>query len=232
MLAVRISTTLRRFAQDILESSVDKDAAACIASQYGISVPSDADPSCLQALFDGLKRLSPDLVKGCGIQSMGFDDMGPSMKYYPNHGVYNNGTLVLNSRILDDKDTFDLDPDSGSSLNKFEQTFFHELGHGWDEKNGCDGVELSLMPEWLNLSGWSKEPKPGLKKLVIEEKGAPRLEGEWWYKPDSGFTRFYAKRNPLDDWADSFSYYVGGLKSFLPDTKRRYFDEKLSRYAS
>jgi len=213
-----------------LESS-DKDAIVSnVASDYGITIPEDSDPECLHALHDGLKRLPASLVKDCGITSMAFKDMGPSKKYYPNHGVYSNGTLVLNSRILDDKDTLELDPESGNTLNKFDQTFFHELGHGWDEANGTDIKELSIQPEWLSLSGWSQEPKAGLKRLIIEEPGSPKLIGEWWYNPDAGYTRFYAKRNPLDDWADSFSYYVGGLKSFLPASKVKYFDGHLRKY--
>jgi hypothetical protein len=55
------------------------------------------------------------------------------------------------------------------------------------------------------------------------------MVGEWYYDPKAGFTRFYAKRNPWDDWADSFSFYVGGLKK-LPDNKTEYFDKLLKKY--
>lgn len=231
MRTVKISGILRRFAQAMLDRPIARDVDG-IESMYGIVLAPDTDAGIVHTLGNSLSRLDPVLVRDCGIRSMAFNDMGPSMKYYPNHGVYSNGTLTLNSRILDDKDTLEFDPNSGELLNKFDQTLFHELGHGWDEKHGENGMELSLAPDWLGLSGWSKEPMEGLKKLVIEEKGAPRLEGEWWYSPDAGFTRFYAKRNPLDDWADSFSYYVGGLKSFLPEEKVNYFDDKLLKYSS
>jgi hypothetical protein len=232
VLTVNLARKLRRIANDMLESSEDDSVVDELHDKYGIKIPRGTDRDCLHVLHNSLTRLPPDLVRDCGITSMDFKDMGPSRKYYPNHGVYSNGTLTLNSNIIDDKHTLEFDPKSGECLNKFDQTFFHELGHGWDEAHG-DGVkELSIQPEWLGISGWSEKPKDGLKKLVIDEKGAPHLEGEWWYDPNAGFTRFYAKRNPLDDWADSFSYYVGGLKSFLPKKKVEYFDKAVGKYFS
>jgi hypothetical protein len=207
----------------------DESMVAGLKSEYGIELPDDSDSECLRTLWESMQRLPPTLVRDCGISLLAFKDMGPSRKYYPNHGIYSNGTLTLNESILDDP-TLEFDPESGQALNKFDQTFYHELGHGWDEKHGGGHIELSEQPEWLELSGWSKDPKDGLKKLVIEERGAPKMEGEWWYRPDAGFTRFYARRNPGDDWADSFSYYVGGLKSFLPEPKIKYFDERLGKY--
>jgi hypothetical protein len=136
------------------------------------------------------------------------------------------------------------------------------MGHGFDEEvGGGPGREASLDPEWLELSGWSKEPddgrsklvlksastlqhrfsrvsdlartlskKAGTAKIVIREQGSPELVGEWYYDPKEGFPRFYAKRNPWDDYADCFAFYVGGLKGFLPANKIAYFDKALKAY--
>jgi len=82
----------------------------------------------------------------------------------------------------------------------------------------------------LSLSKWSEKPVPGYKRVIIQEPGSPVMKGEYYYSPDAGFTRFYARRNPFDDWADTFSYYVAGLKSFIPENKIAYFDDKLHKY--
>lgn len=231
MPTVYLARKMRRIAAD-LQESVDRDRILSrMKSDYGMDVVGDPDCECLKHLDESISRLPPKLVKDCGISSMGFKDMGESREYFPNHGVYSNGTLILNSRLLDD-DLFEVDPDAGDSLDKFDQTLFHELGHGWDEVRGTDGVELSKQPEWTGLSKWSEKPRKGLKRLRIRERGAPEMTGEWWYDPNAGFTRFYARRNPWDDWADSFAYYVGGLKSFLPKNKVDYFDKAVGEYFS
>lgn len=221
---------LYRVAAELAVYARKKDIADDIKSRYDMEIESGSDEEHVEALADSLKRLPPQLVKDCGIKKMGFEDLGPSKEYYPNHGRYKDGTLILNHNILEDQRMY-VDPDSGESLNKFDQTFYHELGHGWDEKKGGGYDDpLSLRKEWMELSGWSKKPKPGWKRLHIREKGSPEMVGEYYYSPDAKFTRFYAKRNTWDDWADSFSFYVGGLKSFLPQNKIDYFDKKLGKY--
>jgi len=229
LLTVGLARKFRRIAAELNDSVDCEDILSFLKSKYNLSVAGKPDVDCLRHLKDSISRLPPQLVKDCGIKTMGFKDMGESREYFPNHGVYYNGTLVLNSQILDD-DLFEVDADAGNSLDKFDQTFFHELGHGWDEVRGSNGLELSKQPEWTDLSGWSEKPAPGLKKLVIREKDTPEMKGEWWYNPDAGYTRYYARRNPWDDWADSFSYYVGGLKSFLPEQKVKYFDDNVGDY--
>lgn len=229
MLTVHVARKLRRIAADLQDSAERDEILSDLKGRYGISIKGDADIECLRHMRDSLSRVPPKLVRDCGVTSVGFDDMGESREYFPNHGVYSNGTLVLNSRILDD-DLLEVDADAGKSLDKFDQTLFHELGHGWDEVRGTGGVELSRQPGWMSLSKWSDRPRAGLRKLRIRERGAPEMEGEYWYDPDAGYTRFYARRNPWDDWADSFAYYVGGLKSFLPGQKVKYFDDRVGRY--
>lgn len=219
---------LRRIAIDLEEHSRKSDLFSGIKEIYGIDVDNKTSPECMQALYGSLQRLNPEVVKLCGIKSLSFDDLGPSKEYYPNHGKYINNTLVLNDQLLKDPRII-VDPDNGAILNKLDQTLYHELGHGWDEFQGEDG-DLSLKEEWLTLSGWSKYPKPGLKRIHIKEKGTPELIGEYYYSPYARFTRFYAKRNPWDDWADTFSYYVGGALSYLPKDKTAYFDKLLKKY--
>lgn len=227
-ITVSAVSRLRRIASDMIERSERDDVRMKLRDEYGIDVGSVSDPECLEYLDKSLRRLPPALVRDCGIHTLEFKDMGPSKEYYPNHGIYCNGTLTLNSRIIDDPVVIK-DPKTGEGLNRFDQTFYHELGHGWDEAKG-EGSDLSLEEDWMSLSGWSKYPKAGLKRIRIKEKGTPELVGEYYYSPDAKFTRFYARRNPWDDWADTFSYYVAGLKDLLPEEKIRYFDKKLKVY--
>lgn len=226
---LHIAHQLRKIAAEISESDKKVDLLKKIRDRYDIKVDPSSSHECVQALYESLKRLKPQLVKDCGIKVMGFDDLGPSREYYPNHGKYLDGTLVLNERLLDDP-TLIKDQKSGSTMNKFEQTFYHELGHGWDDAMAPGEDDLSVHEEWTGISGWSEKPKKGLRRIRIRDRGCPEVVGEWYYSPEAKFTRFYARRNPWDDWADSFSYYVGDCKSFLPKDKVDYFDKRLSRY--
>jgi hypothetical protein len=222
---------LRKIAADVQVYSDKVDVIEHLKATYDIDMDPDTDEEHVKILSDSLAKLPPELVKDCGIKTLGFEDLGPSREYYPNHGRYKDNTLYLNQQIIDSP-VLIVDPDSGAAANKFDQTLYHELGHGWDDVHGKNGTELSLQKEWMRLSGWSKSPIPGYKRVIIQELGTPVLKGEYYYSPDAGFTRFYARRNPWDDLADSFSYYVAGLKSFLPANKLAYFDKRLSKYFS
>jgi hypothetical protein len=119
--------------------------------------------------------------------------------------------------------------DKGYFLTRAEETLYHEMGHALDSALG----DISLQPAWVSLSGWSKEPKPGLERLHIKDKGAPEVIGEYYYDPKykaNGFTRFYAMRNPYDDFADSFSFYISGMKNKVPATKAKYLDNLLKKH--
>lgn len=217
-----ISCYIRKLAND-LQGKTWSDR---IKKEFDIHIPSDTKVEYLINLYDDLSRVPAKLIKDCKIKLLKFEDLGPSKEYYPNHGVYtNDGTLILNYRMFDDPGSFD--DDSGNSMSRFTHTLYHELGHGFDM---IEGKELSLKPEWIELSGWSEDPKPGLKRIVIRESGCPEVRGEWFYDPNSEFSRFYGKRNPWDDFADTFSFYVGGLKRIIPESKLEYFDEVLGKY--
>jgi hypothetical protein len=191
--------------------------------KFGLTVDGD-DPRQISMLATAMERLPRPLAADCGIRYIGFRDLGPSREYYPNHGLYEGNKLYLNTQLLSDDQVF-LDP-SGRSLNRFDHTLYHEMGHGWDERNG----DISLKPEWVSLSGWSKDPQPGLERITIREEGVPDHVGPWYSSPGAGYTRFYARIAPWEDFADSFAFYVAGLSGFLPASKIRYFDNALWRY--
>lgn len=186
------------------------------------------DPVLLRQTFNILSVMPVDLVKDCGVNTLYFDShMGPNMPYYPNHGYYINNTVTLNVNIFYHPDVSDDFFDyRGYFISRPAQTLIHEFAHSFDEFHH----NMSLQLEWLKLSGWSEQPKPGLKRLIINTPGMAPVIGEWYFNPAAGFTRFYAKRNPYDDWADSFSFYVARMKSKLPDNKVAYFDKMLKKY--
>jgi hypothetical protein len=223
-----ITSYIRIAASKIDEKQDVKALIQEMDKEYSTKVEPDSKPEHILALYRALKKIPAELVKACKIDSMGFEDLGPSKEFYPNHGKYIQGKLVINENIL--KDTKVERDNEGHTLTKFEQTYYHELGHGEDEKKQDEKDWMSLKKDWLELSGWSEKPKAGYKRLIIREEGSPEMKGEWYYSPKAKFTRFYAHRNPWDDFADHFSYYIGGLKSLVPPEKRKYFDEKLKKY--
>jgi len=175
-----------------------------------------------------LKMTSP-IVKDCGVHNFFLKNMGPSKSFYPNHGYFlsGTGTITFNVNIFTDPDQPEdfIDP-HGFFVSRAVQTVFHEMAHAFDENKG----DLSGKPEWMKLSGWSKEPKPGLKRLIIKDPGTPPVVGEMYFDPKAGFPRFYAKRNNYDDFADCFSFYLAGLQDKLPLNKQEYFKKLFSIY--
>lgn len=226
-LKLPISSYIRSYGELLCLAANNEDGSSELMQKYGMLTGENADPSQISALRESLGRLPTKLAVDCGIHSMDFADLGPSMEYYPNHGRYQGGTLILNKNILTDSKV-EKDQD-GNKINKFDLIFYHELGHGFDESK-ARGDMLCIEPNWLSLSGWSQEPKKGLKRMVLKCPGKPTLRDDWYYDPRAGFPRYYGKRNPWDDWADCFAFYVGGVKGRLPENKRIYFDGLLGEY--
>jgi hypothetical protein len=202
-----------------------------IQNKFGISVsPKEPDkqvePWIVEQIYNILKMVPKDLLTESNLKQIQLSYiMGPNKPYYPNHGYYIPNKIVLNANIFYHPDTpDDFYDDDGNFIDRPTQTLLHEIGHAYD---ACCG-NLSLMPDWISISGWSKDSLPGLKRLVIKDSDKPAMVGEWYYDPSAEFTRFYAKRNPEDDWADTFAFYIGDMKNRVPEKKRRYFDKKFN----
>lgn len=213
-----------------------KNASKIILSRFlpevGIDLDDQTDPACAEAVFTCISGQPVPLIRDCCISTLGFEDLGPSARYYPNHGVYKmpDNILVLNKRLITDPPHGIAE--DGREISTLEFILAHELGHGWDAAQGQNrlGKDYSLHPDWLSLSDWSETPKPGHRRLRIRERGYPEKVGEWYYGPKAKFCRYYGKMNPWDDWADSFAYYVTGMKNKLPEEKLGYFNERIGSY--
>ena len=187
---------------------------------HGISaacpIPTDEEENLKQLAY-ALDVMGPDLLGVCGVDLVRFEDMGPSREYYPNHGYYTDGghSVTLNSQLV--RDTYTYQDADSKLMSKFQQTLWHVLGHAFDDRMGM----LSSQEEWQSLSGWTERPEKGSgwESIEIAEPGTKAVRYGWWHAPESKFTRFYARSNPWDDFADSFAYYVGGMHGFLPENK-------------
>jgi len=219
---------LKRIALNVSDASYFSDQ---LKKKYSITISASYDPFILRQIFNALSDLPTELVKDCGFNLIEVKYLGPNKMYYPNHGCYIDHSITINSDCYYHPDRpDDFMAKEGFFLYRPRQTLFHEMGHAFDHNKGEEGKPLSLQEEWLKLSGWSPNCKPGLKRLIIREKGAPEVIGEWFFNPKAGFTRFYAKRNPWDDFADSFCFYVGRLGKKLPPNKQKYFRNLLGKY--
>jgi hypothetical protein len=233
-----ISLFLKRLAQDIGETTNVTYWKEKIKDKYGLTALIGPGVHgahwILREIYSILSPVPEKLVRDCGFKYIILRDLGLSKSFYPNHGYFmaQNHSITLNADIFYHPDQpDDFFDHHGYFLSRASQTIYHEAGHGFDAQHG----DLSEKDAWMKLSGWSKEPGPGLKRLIINEPGAPKVVGEYYFDPKSeyhggGFTRFYGKRNPWDDLADCFSMYIGGLKENVPATKRAYLDNLLKKY--
>jgi hypothetical protein len=231
-----ITSYLKKFAADL-----EKDTSLFywkneIKEKYGMDTQIGEEDQgaawILRKISLILNQVPEALVRACGVKKLIVRFLGENRAKFPNHGfyVYEDQSVTLNSDIFIHPDQpEDFIDKNRHFLTRTEQTLYHEFGHAAD-RNLVKGKELSSQEDWMKLSGWSREYKPGLKRLIIDEPGAPRVVGEYYFDPRAGFTRFYAKRNPWDDWADSWSFYVARMKDKVPENKSKYFDDLLTDY--
>jgi len=103
--------------------------------------------------------------------------------------------------------------DGNKYMTILEHVILHEVGHYLDEK-----YKISDTDGWRKLSGWTQQPTAGKVKLNLKDG-----DGEvWYYDKGVDFPRWYAKRSPADDFAETFAFYKGGLLNRVPENKQKF----------
>lgn len=228
-----ITSYVKRLAADLSEDSSLSYWKNQLRNKYGLEAKIGEDIHdagwILREICLILRPIPEALIRACELNTIELrSDMGENREFSPNHGWYVNHSVTLNADIFYHPDQPDDFVDfRGYFLTRPQQTIYHEFSHALDEVLG----HISEKGAWMKLSGWSIEPKPGFKRLIIDEPGTPKVVGEMYYDPQiAEFTRFYGSRNPWDDFADATAFYIGNLKDKVPATKRAYLDNLLKKY--
>lgn len=175
--------------------------------EYDVELPDSISESQLNDLKEAFSYLPKKFIKH-HIKKIIFKDLGAIHGRYI--GEYGKGNIILNPTIFKNKRYFKID-DEEIPVKYF--TIIHEIGHMVDHL-----TEISDTTEWIELSGWKKldiaKKVPSNYKRYIEKRSGRNIPGhkksEWIHKNDAEFVRNYASKNPKEDFADTFAFFVLG----------------------
>jgi len=193
-----------------INKSFADDFRETFKKEHGIELSDNFDKETAKKLYEALEDIPKNFLKGKVERVILDERMGKSKRLYPNHGKYieEEKKIMLNPDIFNLKTRYE--DGEGHSISKVTQVVIHEIAHAIDDKNG-----FSDKKEWISISGWKfigdNETPKGYKRLIIREEGAPKLKSNWAFKEDANFVRWYATRNPKEDFTESFSFAVTGL---------------------
>jgi hypothetical protein len=95
------------------------------------------------------------------------------------------------------------------AFGNLREAVLHEIGHNWDTEY--------KESTWRALSGWTKSDKAGDPNY---QKGTDAKE-TWYYLTSAQFVSTYARTNPNEDFAESFTNFLlnraGLMHSYIPD---------------
>jgi hypothetical protein len=83
------------------------------------------------------------------------------------------------------------------------QVVFHEFGHNWDTPEETERLLQGwgdLVTEFRAASGWT-QTRPSTAGFAVSG------DANWWYSTAATFVRNYARTNPFEDYAETFSAY-------------------------
>lgn len=163
-----------------------------------------------------VSRVPPDLL-GQGLSIVADPTMGAK------HGRYrpSENTIWMNPKQFRLRQRFG---HGQGWIWHFELTMVHEIGHAvWQQ---LTPVQQSV---WYGLSGWVKGQQPGNLAPYVERRPGWEIgkTEEWTHKPNVQFTRRYAERNPFEDFADSFAFWLLGKPHQMSPAKRAYMDRTI-----
>lgn len=158
-----------------------------------------------------VSRVPPELLANC-IMIKSDPTMGAK------HGrfVPKTKTILMNPTQFGLRQRFGRGP---GWIWHFELTMVHEVGHSVFE-----GLPQGIQEAWNNLSSWTKGDAPADYVRYVEKRPGWEIgkTEKWAHRPGVAFTRHYAERNPGEDFADSFAFFIMGKPHQMGKDKREF----------
>jgi hypothetical protein len=162
-----------------------------------------------------VSRVPPELLENCA-KIVADPTMGAK------HGRFlpKTRTILMNPKQFDLRQRFGRGP---GWIWHFEVTMVHEVGHSvWEM------LTQEQKQQWRDISGWRRignTVPTGMVRYIEKRPGWPIGKAEpWAHKPGVGFTRHYGERNPGEDFADCFSFYLMGKPHQMAPEKREFMN--------
>jgi hypothetical protein len=106
-------------------------------------------------------------------------------------------------------------------LNHTDLCLVHEVGHSL--YNSLTSSEKTI---WLGISGWTKNKVEGQAPAYVERRpGWEPKTSEWTHKFGVKFSRYYGEKNPDEDFADCFAFFLMNKAYRIGRTKRLFFEK-------
>lgn len=115
-------------------------------------------------------------------------------------------------------------------IHHIELTMVHEFGHALYES-----LSEAEKQEWYTLSGWVKGTKKGNASRYVEKRpGWDAYTSKWTHEPGVKMPRHYAEKNPNEQFADCFAFFLLGKPHQMAPALRmfiaRRIQERVKRY--
>lgn len=214
----KIATILSKRSHGLWEAAhhFSMEAAAIWQGVYitGFTSPEE------EAVRATLSRIPPELIKLSGVS---FVESAPELnakhgRFVPDDSkvLFNPGNLVLRTKF------------GGGELAIRHEilTLVHEFGHALYGK-----LTSEDQKKWLATVGWMEGTKDGQAPPYIEtRKGWEPYRSEWTHKAGERFPRYYAEKNPNENFADSFAFFILNKAYKLSNTQRKFFEDYIQEH--
>lgn len=121
-------------------------------------------------------------------------------------GDASNSYIAFNDSVGDthySNQSFEDSTGTASEASTHE-VVFHEFGHNWDTRDEASNIlgvyGEAIVQIFRNASGWTQS--------LSDTSGYTKSrDNKWWYESGTDFVSWYARTNPKEDFAESFSAY-------------------------
>jgi hypothetical protein len=164
-----------------------------------------------------LSRVPPQLLKWTKV-----------MQRAPELGAKHGKYLKESLSALVNPHTFELRQRFGKGpgwMNHDELMIVHEIGH-----SVYSHLPVSVQKRWEKTAGWVKGEREGNEPKYVEKRpGWPELTSEWTHVKGKKFPRRYSEKNPDENFADCFAFYILGKPQQMEPEQRAFVKDVIAK---